>query len=178
MPTEVFRRGPLITRSGYTLSLQDRVDIAQLPSLFECAFCSGNFDALTELLTEDIVIDHALGYAEGKAEVAKLPIPSFGLRHMMTNQIVFINAHGEAALLSYLNAPQVVAETDNQPSLPTFYACCVVVDELRLGQDSLWRFSRRTFDQLKLADYLNISPEKAANIGQNAEQRGPQERPE
>lgn len=177
LPAEAFRRAPLTTRDGRTLTIEDRFELAAMPSRFEWAFISGNAEALGDLLTDDVVIDHALGYAEGKAEMAKLSIPSFGLRHQMTNQLVFVDGSGDAALLSCLNAPQLVAEDATGASLPAIYANCVVVDAFRLGDDGLWRFSRRTFDQLKLADFLHTDPALAEVIAEPAAVRGHQPRP-
>lgn len=128
-----------------------------MPARFEWAFISGDAEALADLVTDDIVIDHALGYAEGKAEMAELDIPSSGLRHQMTNQVVFVDANGDAALLSCLSAPAVVAEQPTDASLPAIYA-------------------NRTFDQLKLGDFVGVPERQAATLAQPAAVRGRQDR--
>ena len=165
IPSAALKRGPLVTRQGYKLTAEDRLEITALPARFEWAFCSNDFEALADVVTEDIEIDHGLGrHAKGRVEMGKLNVPFFGLRHQLTNQLISINANGEAALVSYLNAPQVRSEKPVDAALPAIYASCVVTDEVRLGNDGLWRSSHRVFDQLKLGDYLLLEPSETQKL--------------
>lgn len=167
VPRGALKRGPLVTRTGYNLTVEDRLEITSMPARFDWAFCSNNLEALAACVTDDIEIEHVLGgHVQGKSKMADLKVPFFGLRHQLTNQLLFINVDGDPSLLSFLNAPQVVSETpvDTNVSLPAIYASCIATDTFRLGDDGHWRFCHRVFDQLKLADYLHVEPSKAKQL--------------
>ncbi len=165
IPPGALERRPLVTRTGYKLTVEDRLEMMGLPARFEWAFCSNNVEALADCLTDDVELEHVLGvHVKGKANMAQLQVPSFGLRHRLTNQLIFIDKNGDPAMLSLLNAPQVVSETPVDTSLPATYASCIVTDTFELGDDGHWRFSHRVFDQLKLADYLHLEPSKVQQL--------------
>ncbi len=94
VPKAVSARAELVTRDGYRLMSDDRLDIMQLPALFEWTLASRNFDALADLYTDDIIIDHALAFAQGKSDAINLArsdkVPTYGLRHQFSNPVVFI----------------------------------------------------------------------------------------
>ncbi|HEY9623939.1 MAG TPA: nuclear transport factor 2 family protein [Crinalium sp.] len=159
IPKAVSANAELITREGYRLTADDRLDIMQLPALLEWAFGSQDFDAIADLYTDDIVIDHALAFAEGKLAALNLArshkIPSYGLRHQFANQVVFINENGNPACISYLYSIQVASEQPLAAHLPAILAHLILVDVVR-KENGRWKFAHRTFDQLKVADYAGF----------------------
>lgn len=153
VPPSLFRRGKLVTKDDYQLTADDKVEMMELTRLFEWAFISQNNEELMKLLTDDIEIDHAFGYAKGKAEMARLQIPFYGVRHGNINQVIFIDDAGNPACLTCMTAAHVTSETAVSESLPAIFVSLLIVDVFRRENDE-WKISKRLFDQFKMADYL------------------------
>ncbi len=174
IPKEVFARAELITRDGYRLTSDDRLDIMQLPAVFEWTLGSQNFDAIADLYTDDIIIDHALAFAQGKAAALDLArsdkIPTYGLRHQFSNHVVFIDQNGNPACISYLNAPQMVSEQPTTANLPAIFAHLILVDVVR-KENGKWRFAHRIFDQLRIADYAGLDEATRQQIARTQAER-------
>jgi hypothetical protein len=172
VPMSLFRRGNLTTRTGHQLTVEDKLEMMEATRLFEWAFISQNGEELFNLLTDDIEISHAFGSASGKGEMAsgKLIIPSYGLRHGYLNQVVFIDDEGNPACLSCMNVVQVTNEQEVETSLPAIYGNLLVVDVFRRENDS-WKICKRIFDQMKLADYLQIDTEQQRKDAQTSAHR-------
>lgn len=135
----------LVTGAGERLTADDRLDLMSMLNRFDWSLLSARDDDLMGLMTDDVVVDHGFGYAEGREAGLALikQIPSLGLRHHFTNHVVFVDAEG---------APSVAAYKFR-----------------RVGNS--WRFSRRVFEQLKFGDYLGDTPERAAFMAETSEQR-------
>lgn len=102
----------------------------QLPALFEWTLAARDFDAIAELYTDDIIIDHAFAFAQGKSDAINLArsdkVPTYGLRHQFSNHVVFIDRNGNPACISYLNTPQMVSEQPTTANLPAIFAHLVL----------------------------------------------------
>lgn len=174
VPMAVTARTDLITWEGYRLTADDRLDIMQLPALFEWALAAQDFDAIADLYTDDIIIDHALAFAQGKAAAIDLArsnkIPTYGLRHQFSNHVVFIDQGGNPACISYLNAPQMASEQSTTANLPAIFAHLVLVDVVR-RENGQWKFAQRIFDQLRIADYAQLDEATRQYIAQTQAER-------
>lgn len=142
VPKAAIARAELITHDGYRLTVDDRLEIMQLPALFEWSLAARDFEAIANLYTDDIIIDHALGFAQGKSAAIGLArsdkIPTYGLRHQFSNHIVFINENGNPACLSYLNAAQMTSEQPAPAILPAIFAHLVQIDVVR-KENGQWK---------------------------------------
>ena len=153
------------------LSAEDKWAILDVSLRFEWCFDSQHMDELSELLTEDMVLDHFWGYREGKKEVMKLlraNVPTTrGIRHQSTNAVLVPNADGSVSVFSYLFA-MIVA---NAPEVPGIAGHALVTDVIRKDGDR-WKISRRTFEQMRTpAGYLSVDMEKVWQA--TAAERGP-----
>lgn len=170
VPPQIFDDGPLVTRDGHRLTAEDQIALMQMPARFEWAFCSGNGEALMAMLTDDVVMDHALGHANGKDEMGGMDIPSWGLRHQFHNHVVYIDEDGDGAMLSYMNVAQVREEQPSGVSLPAIYVHLVLRDKFRRVGER-WLFSRRIFEQLKFGDHLGQDEVTVRRMARTAEER-------
>ncbi len=173
VPQAVYARADLITRDGYRLTSDDRLEIMQLPAMFEWTLASQNFDAIADLYTDDIIIDHAFAFAQGKSEAIDLArsnkIPTYGLRHQFTNHVVFIDRNGNPACISYLFAPQMVSK-QTTANLPAIFAHLVQVDVVR-KENGQWKFQERISDQLRIADYAGLDDATRQQIAKTQAER-------
>lgn len=158
---------------GLKLSAEDRLDILDLVYMFEWAFDSRRFDALSEILTDNVVIDHIFGYREGKEaalEMLRAQVTSNGLRHQATNPIVFVNERGEVSVLSYLFVMKVVNESSENYSLPAPLAHALVTDVMR-KDNGRWKLARRTFEQMRVPEAFMPASQQRQVLEPAASQR-------
>ena len=154
-----------------SLSANDKFAILDVSLRFEWSFDSQHMDQLAELLTDDMVLDHFWGYAEGKAAVMKLlrsNVPATrGIRHQSTNAVLVPNPDGSVSVFSYLFAVLVA----NGKGLPAIAGHALVTDVIRRDGDQ-WRIARRTFEQMRTPEGY-LSPEVEERWQATAEDRGP-----
>ncbi len=174
VPKAVTARADLVTRDGYRLTSDDRLDIMQLPAMFEWTIASRNFDALADLYTDDIIIDHPFAFAQGKSDALDLArtnkVPTYGLRHQFSNHVVFIDQNGNPACISYLFAPQMVSEQPTTANLPAIFAHLVQIDVVR-KENGQWKFAQRISDQLRIADYAGLDEVTRQQIARTQAER-------
>ncbi|GAP97986.1 nuclear transport factor 2 family protein [Leptolyngbya sp. NIES-2104] len=174
IPSEVFARGELVTQEGYLLTVEDRINIMQLPAEYEFAIGAQDIDAIAAYYTDDIIIDHPLGSAKGKASALDLAcsgkIPITGLRHQFSNQVVFIDKSGNPACISYMTVMQIATETPSSVSLPTIFGHLVLLDVVQ-KVNGKWCFAKRIFDQLKVANHLGLDEATRQQIAQTHAER-------
>lgn len=162
-----------LSKEKLNLSAEDRLDVLDLVYMFEWAFDSRRFDALSEILTDDVVIDHIFGYREGKEaalEILRSQVTSNGLRHQATNPIIFMNEQGEVSVLSYLFVIKVVNESAENYPLPANLAHAVVTDVMR-QENGRWKLARRTFEQMRVPENFMSAPQQRLHLEPAASQR-------
>jgi SnoaL-like domain len=169
LPQAFFERKPLVTAEGETLTLEDRFQMMELIHRFEWSYGALNQEAVFDLLTDDIIIDHAMGYAQGKAEMVALGVPSYGLRHMFANHVLFVDEQGCPSIVAHMLVIQVVSE---QP-LPVAFPA--VLDQgmnryIFRKEDGHWKICKMIFEQQKLADYVGL-PAIQRSMAQTASER-------
>lgn len=174
VPTAATARAELVTRDGYRLTSDDRLDIMQLPALFEWSLAARDFEAIASLYTDDIIIDHAFAFAQGKSDALDLArsnkVPTYGLRHQFSNHVVFIDRNGNPACISYLNAAQMVSEQVITANLPAIFAHLVQVDVVR-KENGQWKFVQRISDQLRIADYAGLDEATRQQVAKTQAER-------
>lgn len=164
VPDAFFQRRAL-SAGANGVSASDVLEILDAVARFEWSFDARRFDALSDLLTDDVVCDHIFGLRSGKAQVMDMlqnVIPYHGLRHQSTNATVFIDSDGSPAALSYLVVVQVSTESGANDPFPLIIADALVTDTMR-RVDGRWKIAKRTFEQMKVTkQYL---PDDATRIG-------------
>ena len=151
LPDAFFSRRALGTTSG-RLTADDVVEIMDVVARFEWSFDARRFDALADLLTEDVVCDHIFGYRAGKTAVMDMltnVIPYYGLRHQSTNATVYLDERGNPCAVSYLVVIQVATESGDDGPFPLVIADALVTDSMR-RENGRWRIAGRTFEQMKV----------------------------
>lgn len=149
LPASFFKRGPLVTGDGHKIDAETRFELLDLVHRFEWTNGAANRDALNLLLTDDIVIDHGMGQARGKAEMESLAVPFNGLRHLMTNHVPFIDDQGRVNILCHMTV--FVAEGDNAPAdLPMVLDTGLDRYVFR-HEDGVWKIAEIHFTQQRLA---------------------------
>ena len=180
LPEEFFKSGRLVTRDGYEITSLDKVEIMQVLNRYDWAYCSKHHEALADLVTDDIVFDHAMVHAEGKKQflnVDQIQALIYGLRHTFSNQVVFINAAGNPACLSYMHVFQVASPESTGHSMPLILDSAIVIDEMR-KENGQWRIAKRTQEQQKIADFAPLPPDIRKALAQTQKERSSQrERP-
>jgi hypothetical protein len=183
LPDAFFSRRALGTTSG-RLTADDVVEIMDVVARFEWSFDARRFDALADLLTEDVVCDHIFGYRAGKTAVMDMltnVIPYYGLRHQSTNATVYLDERGSPCAVSYLVVIQVATESGDDGPFPLVIADALVTDSMR-RENGRWRIAGRTFEQMKVTSvYLPdeatrrsfeaTAAERAARTGAGAQGR-------
>jgi len=146
LPEAFFKSYDPVQRRNSRLSAEDQLEIMGLIYRFELAFDSERFDALANLLTDDMVLDHFWGYRQGKQAVINLlkeHVPDTrGYRHQATNLVLFPNDDGSVTTLSFL---LVVTVADPSGELGMGHG--VVTDVMR-RVDGVWKIERRIFEQM------------------------------
>lgn len=174
VPDAFFRTGKLVIRDGYEITTLDKVEIIEVVTRFDWSYLSKNIEGLADLLTDDMIFDHAMVYAEGKEKVVKIvddfPALSYGLRHNFSNQVVFVDADGDAACLSYMTVIKIAAEEKLDVSMPFLLDHAIVQDKLR-RVDGKWKLARRNFDQQKLSDSYQIPDDVRRKMEMTTEER-------
>lgn len=173
MPSGFFPHGrPLVTSGGYRLTADDRLDMQALVHRFDWTLLSEEFDELAALFTDDVVIDHGFGLGQGKEEGMRVirAVPSTGLRHHMTNHVVFIDADGEPALACYMLVFQLAAEPAVGVALPHVLDQNVLVVHFQ-REDGAWRIRRMVFDQARLSAHIGAPDQVHVDMGLRASER-------
>lgn len=150
-------------QAAAALSADDKLAMLELTCRFEWSFDGRHLEALDAILTDDVVIDHLYGLAEGKAAAMKMlreVVPFQGIRHQATNPVCFIDERGHPAVLSFLMVVQVADESHKVDALlPRVLAHALVTDVMR-KENGRWKIAGRTFEQMRLSrDY---APDEAA----------------
>ena len=155
------------------LSTQDQLDCLALVARFEWCFDSRRFDALADMLTEDMVLDHVWGYAAGRhAAVALLQANvaiNDGLRHASLNPTVYGEPDGTATALSYLAGVLVGDDTAGQ-ARPLIGGHGMRIDRFR-RDNGLWRMSGCVVDQMYAHSSFPITGDERARYRLTADQR-------
>ena len=170
LPQAFFDRKPLVTAAGETLTVEDRFQLIELVHRFEWSYGALNREALFDLLTDDVIIDHGMGYAQGKEEMIALGVPSYGLRHLFANHVLFVDEQGRANIIAHMLVIQVVSEQPVSAALPTILDQGVNRYVFR-KEGGNWKIAEMTFDQQKLADYLGAPEALHRSMGQTATER-------
>ena len=166
-----FFTGRISAPGNDPLSADDKFAIIDVSLRFEWCFDAQQMDKLSELLTDDVVLDHCWGFREGKKAVMQLlqaNVPTTrGIRHQSTNAVLVPNADGSVSVFAYLFAVVVA----NAKELPSIAGHALVTDVLR--KDGLcWKICRKTFEQMRTPEgYLTPVVEKMWQA--TAADRGP-----
>ncbi|MFJ9371339.1 nuclear transport factor 2 family protein [Nocardia sp. NPDC101769] len=144
------------------LSAEDRLDITDLVFRFEWCFDRRDYVSLTDMFTEDVVIDHMWGYREGREAALTLlrewEHANAGLRHQGTNLVIWAEDADNARAQSYLTGIVMSGPltADSQaPALGRIVGHGLVTDRFRRCDDGLWRMTRRTIEQMYIdPEYL------------------------
>lgn len=149
LPEAFFRSYDPDQRRNSTLSAEDQLEIMGLVYRFELANDSRRFDALANILTDDMVVDHIWGYRQGKQAVLDLlkehAPETPGYRHQATNVVLFPNDDGSVTALSFLFVVATVSSPPGQLSIGH-----AVVTDVARRVDGVWKIARRTFEQMAL----------------------------
>jgi hypothetical protein len=170
LPQAFFDRKPLLTADGEKLTLEDRFEMMELIHRFEWSAGALNQAAVFDLLTDDVIVNHGMGYAQGKQDMAALGVPTYGLRHLFSNHVLFIDEQGRASIVAHMLVIQVVSE---QP-LPIAFPA--VLDQgmnryIFRKEDQRWKICEMIFEQQKLADYIGVPESIQRSMAQTAIER-------
>ena len=170
LPQSFFDRKPLVTADGKALTVEDRFEMMELIHRFEWSYGAQNTEALFDLLTDDVIIDHGMGYAKGKQEMLSLGVPSFGLRHMFGNHVLFMDEQNRPSMIAHMLVIQVAAEQPLSVGLPA------ILDQginryIFRQEEGGWKIAELIFEQQKLADYLGAPDGLMRSMGQTAQKR-------
>ncbi|MGG6263831.1 nuclear transport factor 2 family protein [Leptolyngbya sp. AN03gr2] len=167
LPQAFFDRKPLITADGKALTLEDRLQMMEILHRFEWSSGALHQDAVFDLLTDDIVINHGMGYAQGKGAMVGLAIPTYGLRHLFANHVLFMDEQGRPCIVAHMLVIQVVSE---QP-LPTAFPAILDQGMNRFifrYEDGQWKICEMIFEQHKIADYIGVPVAIQKSMAQTA----------
>lgn len=161
------------------LSPVDYLDITDLVVRFEWCFDTRNFDALADMITEDFIVDHVWGYAEGRDACIQLLrenlLGCIGLRHQATNLTVWGEPDGTAVACSYILGVVVGDAEDNcRVHGPVYRGAAghgLVTDRFKRGGDDIWRMTRRTIDQMYTDPGFLSNEEKRRSFALDADAR-------
>ncbi len=133
------------TRSAVRLSAEDRLEMEALGARFNWAVDGREYGALAGLFTEDGVLDHQWGYAEGGQAIVELvgghrPDEEY-VRHQTTNIDMVLNDDGTVTKVGYLLALSMAG-----PEAPYIIAHGIQSFECR-KEDDAWKFARVTLEQ-------------------------------
>jgi SnoaL-like domain len=156
-----------------SLSADDQLACLSLVARFEWCFDARNFEALSDMLTEDFVLDHVWGYREGREEALellreKLPLND-GLRHASLNPTVYAESDGVAVALSYLFGVLVGQDGDG-PQRPIIAGQGVRTDRFR-KDGGVWRMSACTVDQMWVHSSFPVPDPERAHYRLDASER-------
>jgi DNA-directed RNA polymerase subunit N (RpoN/RPB10) len=170
LPQAFFERKQLVTALGEILTVDDRFQMMELIHRFEWSAGALNQEAVFDLLTDDIIIEHGMGYAQGKEAMAALGIPTYGLRHMFANHVLFIDELGRPSIIVHMLVIQVASE---QPLSVPFPA---VLDQginryIFRKENESWKICEMIFEQQKLADYIGVPETIQRSMAQTAIER-------
>lgn len=132
-------------RSAARLSAEDRLEIEAMGARFNWAVDAREYGALAGLFTEDGVLDHQWGYAEGGPAIVELvgghrPDEEH-VRHQTTNTDTVLRQDGTVTMVGYLLALSMAG-----PEAPYIIAHGIQSFECR-KEEGDWKFSRVTLEQ-------------------------------
>ena len=175
LPRAFFEAKPLVTTDGHALTTEDRLQMMELIHRFEWSYGALEQDAVFDLLTDDVVMDHGMGYAQGKPELAALGVPSYGLRHMFSNHVLFIDEHGAPNIVAHMLVVQVVSEEPAAVPLPAILDQGVNRYSFR-RENGRWKICTMIFEQQKLADHAGAPVEIQRSMALTEDERARERR--
>jgi SnoaL-like domain len=170
LPPAFFERKPLINADGEMLALEDRLQMMEVLHRFEWSSGALNQEAVLDLLTDDIIINHGMGYAQGKEAMVALGIPTYGLRHLFANHVLFIDEQGRASIVSHMLVIQVVSEQPLSMAFPTILDQGMNRSVFR-RENEQWKICEMIFEQHKIADYIGVPESIQRSMAQTALER-------
>lgn len=172
VPERLFAQAPLVTGDGETITAEDRFVLMDLIHRFEWCVGSRHKEAFTALFADDAVFDHAVGYARGKQEAVDLAwtVPSYGLRHLFTNHVPFIDEQGRLCMISHILVIQTVSEQPVSVPFPAILDQGITrwVFQKKNGE---WKFAEIVFEQHKLAAFAGAPESLYRAMAQTPAQR-------
>ncbi len=170
LPRAFFEARPLVTGDGYALTTEDRLQMMESIHRFEWSYGALDQDAVFDLLTDDVVMDHGMGYARGKSELAALGVPSYGLRHMFSNHVLFIDEQGAPNIVAHMLVIQV--QSEEPPAVPLPAILDQGVNRYRFRrEDGRWKICTMIFEQQKLADHAGAPEAVQRSMAQTEAER-------
>jgi hypothetical protein len=170
LPQCFFDRKPLVTADGQAITIEDRFEMMELIHRFEWSYGAKNTEALFALLTDDVIIDHSMDYAKGKQEMIDLGVPSFGLRHMFGNHVLFMDEQNRPCIIAHMSVIQVASEQPLSVGLPAILDQGINCFVFRQEAGD-WKIAELIFEQHKLADYLGAPESLYRAMSQTAIER-------
>lgn len=159
VPENFFTGRITSTNTGVKLTADDKFEILDVVYRFEWSVDAQHFEALGELMTDDIVIDHVFGFRQGRKAVLALlkdVVPSRGLRHQNTNPVIYLNDDGSVSVTSYLLVVQVAEPPQERTDMPYIVGHAIVTDIVR-NVNGNWKLARRTFEQMRIPEAYSLS---------------------
>lgn len=154
------------------LRLKTALYLCDLIHRFEWCVGSRHKEAFTALFADDAVFDHAVGYARGKQEAVDLAwtVPSYGLRHLFTNHVPFIDEQGRLCMISPILVIQTVSEQPVSVPFPAILDQGITrwVFQKKNGE---WKFAEIVFEQHKLAAFAGAPESLYRAMAQTPAQR-------
>ena len=161
LPAQLFETYKQTEREAPQLTAADKLDMIEKLQLVELIFDSRQFDAFELVLTNDFVIDHALGKRTSPSEFSQFwqtneAMLLNGLRHQFSNIIVYPESDGTASAVSYLNVLRF-ANTPDSGTLdtPHLVAHALQVTHFRKEND-IWKIDRITIDQMAVSQTFGL----------------------
>jgi hypothetical protein len=143
------------------LAAADKLEIIEKLHLLELIFDTRRYEIMDAILTEDFVMDHALAKRLDRASFKQLwqdneAVLLNGIRHQLTNVIVYPNHDETATAIAYLNVlkfanTSTLSKTDN----PALLAHAVQVVQFRKEND-VWKLAHLTIDQMAVSDIFGL----------------------
>ncbi|NDJ25558.1 hypothetical protein GS682_28880 [Nostoc sp. B(2019)] len=143
------------------LAAADKLEIIEKLYLLELIFDTRRYEVMDAIVTEDFVMDHALAKRMDRASFKQLwqdneAVLLDGIRHQLTNIIVYPNQDGTATAIAYLNVLKfantpTLSKTDN----PALLAHAVQVVQFR-KENHVWKLAHLTIDQMAVSNIFGL----------------------
>ncbi|MBD1997670.1 nuclear transport factor 2 family protein [Leptolyngbya sp. FACHB-541] len=156
------------------LTVEDRLEIMDLPQRFNWAVDTRQYDALANLFTTDGLLDHDWGYVQSGEAIVQLirshEADEDYVRHHTTNHSISVAEDGTVTMMGYLVATWVGADPASGTSSPHIIAHGVQVFTVE-KENGTWKIARLTLDQTAV-NSANL-PDQAirSQIASTAEER-------
>ncbi|MBD0303353.1 MAG: nuclear transport factor 2 family protein [Tolypothrix sp. T3-bin4] len=149
------------TESTYKLAAADKLEITEKLYLLELIFDTRRYEIMDAILTEDFVMDHALAKRLDRASFKQLWQDNEaallnGIRHQLTNVIVYADNDDTATAIAYLNVLKFTnTSTLSKTNNPVLLAHAVQVVQFRKEKD-VWKLAHLTIDQMAVSDIFGL----------------------